>query len=134
MDKLLPCPELDDGCPACSELTNYVEQSSSCETNRFSVTQEILGILWNPKVHYRVHNRPSLVPVLSYMNPVHALPCWAYKIHFNVLSAIPVSSKQSFHCSFHHQNPAFSILFTCPTYLIPRNLMTVVIFGEKYKA
>jgi len=83
-DKLLACPELDNGCPAYSELTNSVEQSSSWETNRLSVTQEILGILWNPTIHYLVHNSLPLVPVLSHMNPLNALPCLAYKIHFNL--------------------------------------------------
>ena len=117
---------MDNGCPACSELTNSVEQSSSWETNRLSVTQEILGILWNPTVHYLVHNSLPLVPVLSHLNSLNALPCGAYKIHFNVLSSIAVSSKLSFHCSFHHQNPAFPIRSTCPTHLIPLNLMTVV--------
>ena len=36
-------------------LTYLVEQSPSCESNQFSTTQEITGILWNPKVRYRIH-------------------------------------------------------------------------------
>lgn len=27
----------------------------------------------NPKIHYRVHNSPTLDPVLSKMNPLHTL-------------------------------------------------------------
>jgi hypothetical protein len=52
-------------------LTYFMQQSPSWEANRFSAKQEIPRILWNPKVHCRIHKCPPTVRILSQLDPVY---------------------------------------------------------------
>ena len=60
-----------------------MEQSASWEAIRFSGRHEIPLILWNQKVHYCFHKRPSTLPILSHIWPVHTLSSQFLKIQLN---------------------------------------------------
>ena len=81
------------------------EQIHSWEINRFSASQGIHRILWDPKVNYRIHKRPPPVRNLTQFDPVHIPTSHFPRIHLNIiLSSMPGSSKWSFSLRFAPRN------------------------------
>jgi hypothetical protein len=73
-----------------------MEMSPSLEAANCAATQEIPCILWNPKVYFRDHKSAPLIPIPSEINPIHTIPSYLYKIHFNIVrSPTPCSSQWS---------------------------------------
>ena len=86
-----------------------MEQSPSWETNRFSASQEILHLVWNLKVHYCVYKYLPPVPILSQINPGHALPLQFLIIHLNIIFlSMPRSFSSPLSLRFPQQNTVHS--------------------------
>ena len=83
-----------------------MEQSPFWETNTSLASQEIRRVLWNPKVHYRIHKTPPPVPILNQINPVHAASFHFLNIYCNIIfPSMSMSSKWSLSLRPPHRNP-----------------------------
>jgi hypothetical protein len=113
-----------------------MELSPSSEAASCATTQEFPNILWNTKVHYRVHKRPPLAPILSQINPVYTTPSYLSKMHFNIIH--PPKSWSSFYPSGFPTNILYAFLFcrmrdTYHAHLLLFDFIILIILGEEYK-
>jgi hypothetical protein len=83
-----------------------MELSPSWEAANCAATRELRSILWNPKVYYRVHKSPPLISILSQIDPIHTIPSYLFKIHFNIVHSF-TSWSSKWYLSFwlSHQHP-----------------------------
>jgi hypothetical protein len=121
------------------KITNSMEQSPSWEANRSWASQKMPRIIWNPKVHYRIHKSPQSVPILSQTDLVHAPPppSLFFKIRAVLSShlrlALPSGLIPSGFPIKTMCTPRLSPLrATCSAPLSLLDLFTRIIFGEEY--
>jgi hypothetical protein len=100
-----------------------MDKSPTWEADSHSASQEIPRLLWNPKVHYRVHKSQQLVPVLCEMHPVHNFSPYVLQIYSNIiLPFTPSSSQVSFLLDV-----TFIIPFLQPFSLILKSFQSVIL-------
>ena len=99
-------------------LTYSMEKSSSWEANRFSASQEIPRISWNPMVHCPIHKCSPPVPSLSQIDPVYTPTSHFLKIHINIIvPSTPGSPKWTLSLRFPYQSPINASPLTLTRYM-----------------
>ena len=108
-----------------------MEQFPSWEANRSWGSQEIPHVLWNPKVHYRIHKSRPHVPVLIQINSLHALIPLLEKPFLILSSYLLLGLLSVLFLSETHQNAVCTSLFptlaTCPAHLYLLDLVPSII-------
>jgi hypothetical protein len=111
----------------------WLRLASNC-----AATQELLNILWNPKVHYLVQESPPLVSIAIQIDPIHTTISHLSMIYFNI-SHPPTCWSSQWSLSFwrFHQYPIcirlLPIRATWPAHHNLLDLVIVIIFGKEYK-
>ena len=91
-------------------LTYSMEQSPSWKANRFSASQEISHILWNPKVYYRCHKGPPPVRILSQLDPDHTFTSHFLKIRLNIILPSTPGSLKGSHLAYSNKKKSYFVM------------------------
>jgi len=116
-----------------------MHQSPPWQANRFSASQEIPRILWNTKVHYRIHKCPTPVPVLSQLDPVHTSHPTSWRSILILSSHLRLGLPSDLFPSGFPTKPLYTPLLspiraTCAAHPILLNFITRTILGEVYRS
>jgi len=99
--------------------SNFTEQS-----------QEILRLLCNTKVHYRVHKSLPVVPIMSQLNPIVIQPIY-YRATLILTFHIPQCFRRGIYpAGFPNEKCVcishFAIHTSCPAHLILHDMITLI--------
>jgi hypothetical protein len=72
-----------------SQQLTQCSRIPSRDTNSHAASQDVLRLLWKPKVHYRVKKSLPLVPIMSHMYQVHIFSLFPTKMLYALL-IIPI--------------------------------------------
>ena len=114
-----------------------MEQSASWENDRFSASQEIPRILWNPNVHYRIHKCPPPLPILRHINAVPHTTLWRSILILS--SHLRLGLPSGLFPSGFPTNTLYTPLLspkraTRPAHLIILDFITQTILGQQYRS
>ena len=116
-----------------------MQHSPSWEANRFSASQEIPFILWNPKIHNRTHKCPPPVPILSQLDPVHTPFPTSWRSVLILSSHLRLCLASGIVPSGFPNKTLYTPLLshiraTCPAHPILFDIITRTILGEEYRS
>jgi hypothetical protein len=96
-------------------------------------TKEFPSILWNPKLHYRVHKSSQLVPILSHINSAHTSPSYLRSILI-LFFHLRLGPPSGLFPSDFPTNSLHAFLFSHSCYMpSPSHPLLLIILGEEYK-